>query len=71
LIGEAASRKVTDGVRLIVSREEEVINLNELRTMHLAPNEILLALSLDFRDDVPARSSPIAIEAAPSAHSRP
>ncbi len=54
LIGEAASRKVTDGVRLIVSREEEVINLNELRTMHLAPNEILLALSLDFRDDVPA-----------------
>ena len=54
LIGEAASRSVINGVRLIVSRREDVININELRTMHLAPNEILLALSLDFRDDVPA-----------------
>ena len=54
LIGEAASRSVIDGIMLIASRKDEVININELRTMHLAPNEILLALSLDFRDDVPA-----------------
>jgi cation diffusion facilitator family transporter len=54
LIGEAASRTVVNGVRQIVSRKEDVININELRTMHLAPNEILLALSLDFRDHVPA-----------------
>ncbi len=54
LIGEAASRSVTDGVRLIASRSDDVLNINELRTMHLAPNDVLLALSLDFRDDVRA-----------------
>ena len=54
LIGEAASRDVVSGIRMIVGHRDAVININELRTMHLAPQDILLALSLDFRDDLTA-----------------
>lgn len=54
LIGEAASRSLVNGVRMIIGHEGSVLAINELRTMHLAPNEILLALSIDFRDDLTA-----------------
>ncbi len=52
LIGEAASRPLRQGVRGIVGRAKEVRHINEMRTMHMAPNDILLALSLDFHDDL-------------------
>ena len=54
LIGEAASPELGKGVRAIVGRVEHVRHINELRSMHLAPNDILLALSLDFQDSVKA-----------------
>lgn len=50
LIGEFAGRRVLTGIRRIVSAAPGVNRVNELRTMHLAPNDILLALSLDFHD---------------------
>lgn len=52
LIGEAASPSLTRGVRGLVGRAKEVRHINEMRTLHMAPNDILLALSLDFRDDL-------------------
>lgn len=52
LIGEAAGRNVLIGIRRILSTSPEVHRVNELRTMHLAPNDILLALSLDFHDNL-------------------
>ncbi len=54
LIGEAASRGLRQGVRGIVGRSNAVRHINEMRTMHLAPNDILLALSLDFHDELSA-----------------
>ena len=54
LIGEAASPELGQGVRAIVGRVRDVRHINELRTMHLAPNDILLALSLDFHDNLNA-----------------
>jgi len=54
LIGEAASRELTQGVRGIVGRAKDVRHINELRSMHMAPNDILLALSLDFHDKLSA-----------------
>jgi cation diffusion facilitator family transporter len=54
LIGEAASPELGKGVRAIVGRVEHVRHINELRSMHLAPNDILLALSLDFHDSLKA-----------------
>lgn len=50
LIGESAGRGVLSGIRRIVSTAAEVNSVNELRTMHLAPNDIIVALSLDFHD---------------------
>ena len=54
LIGEAASKELIEGVTLIVGHVGSVRNVNELRTLHMAPNDVLLALSLDFRDDLSA-----------------
>lgn len=54
LIGEAASPAVTGALREIIGaemgRDGPVIAINELRTMHLGPDDVLVAASLDFRD---------------------
>ena len=50
LIGEAASKNVVAGIRQIIRGAPDILAVNELRTMHLAPHEILLALSVDFAD---------------------
>ncbi|VAW12552.1 Cation transport protein, partial [hydrothermal vent metagenome] len=50
LIGEAARDELVAGVRDIVSATASVRHLNELRTMHMGPSDVLLALSLDFSD---------------------
>lgn len=50
LIGESAGSSVLSGIRRIVTSAPGVNRVNELRTMHLAPNDVLLALSLDFSD---------------------
>ena len=51
LIGEAARDELVAGVREIVSATASVRHLNELRTMHMGPSDVLLALSLDFSDE--------------------
>nr|WP_319512776.1 cation diffusion facilitator family transporter [uncultured Cohaesibacter sp.] len=52
LIGEAASTESEAKIAAIVNAHPAVTMVNELRTMHRGPNEILLALSLDFRNDM-------------------
>lgn len=52
LIGEGASAEVTEGIREIVSENKNIISLNELLTMHLGPNDILVNVSLDFADSL-------------------
>jgi hypothetical protein len=52
LIGEAASPAVVRGIREIIKDAPEILHINELRTMHLAPYEILVALSVDFADGI-------------------
>ncbi len=54
IIGEAASQEVIDGVHGIASANPTVMVINELRTMHMGPHDILLALSLDVDNDRPA-----------------
>jgi cation diffusion facilitator family transporter len=56
LIGEAANRDMVDGIRQIVLATPDIVNINELRTMHRAPHEILLALSVDFADGLPSEA---------------
>ena len=51
IIGEAATRDVIDGVHALALANPEVMSINELRTMHLGPHDILLALSLDVDNE--------------------
>jgi len=54
LIGESANEKVVDGIREIIQSYEGVDHVNEVLTMHMGPNYILVNASIDFRDDIPA-----------------
>ncbi len=54
LIGESASRHVVDGIRELVQEFREVEDVNEILTMHMGPDFILLNLSVNFRDDTTA-----------------
>lgn len=54
IVGEAASPTVLRGLKEIIAKEIgpklPVRHLNEIRTMHLGPDDVLVAASLDFND---------------------
>ncbi|MDA7990826.1 MAG: cation diffusion facilitator family transporter [Gammaproteobacteria bacterium] len=52
LIGEAASDEVRVGIRRILAEESGIIGINEILTMHLGPQDVLLTVSLDFSDEM-------------------
>jgi cation diffusion facilitator family transporter len=52
LTGEGVAEPVRSSIRGIVCGTEGVDRLNELLTMHFGPNEVLVALSLDFDDAI-------------------
>ena len=54
LIGEAASSEVVSGIRSILSKESEILSINEILTMHMGPEDVLLNISLDFHDNITA-----------------
>lgn len=60
LIGEAASPDVVSGIRELIAGEtgpgKPILALNELRTMHLGPADVLVAASCDFQDGETAKS---------------
>lgn len=52
LMGESASEAVLTGIKDIIKEESQVLHINEILTMHLGPHDILLNLSLDFKDEL-------------------
>lgn len=52
LLGESANSSVVRGIQALVVARDSVLQVNELRTMHLGPRDLLVAISIDFRDDV-------------------
>ncbi len=54
LIGESANDKVVEGIRETVKSYDGVEHVNEVLTMHMGPDFILVNISIDFRDDIPA-----------------
>jgi cation diffusion facilitator family transporter len=52
LIGESASSELTRSVTEIAARNPAVLRVNGMLTAQLAPNQIVVALSLEFRDDL-------------------
>lgn len=60
IVGEAASRVVQVGLREIVASEigagGPIRRINDIRTMHLGPHDVLVTASVDFLDGVSART---------------
>ena len=54
LVGESALPHVVKGIRSLADRHEEIDHVNEILTMHMGPEDILVNISVDFRDDISA-----------------
>ncbi|WP_299813226.1 cation diffusion facilitator family transporter [uncultured Roseibium sp.] len=54
LIGEGAAPEVLAKIEAIIGATPAIKNLNEIRTLHRGPKDVLLALSVDFIDEVTA-----------------
>jgi len=50
LIGESANPRVVEGIRTLISDITGVVHINEILTMHMGPDFILVNISLDFAD---------------------
>jgi len=54
LIGESANEMVIKGIREIILQYDGIDNLNEVLTMHMGPDYVLVNVSIDFRNNIPA-----------------
>jgi cation diffusion facilitator family transporter len=54
LIGESANEEVVSGIRVIAEQYAEIEHVNEILTMHMGPDFVLVNISVDFRDSLPA-----------------
>jgi cation diffusion facilitator family transporter len=54
LIGESANKEVVQGIREIACSWEEIKHVNEVLTMHMGPDFILVNISVDFVDPIQA-----------------
>ena len=52
LIGESANKQVIDGIREIILQYDGIDNLNEVLTMHMGPDFVLVNVSINFRNDI-------------------
>jgi len=54
LIGESVKPEVREDIERILEEQEDIVRVNEHRSEHLGPNEVLLNLSIDFASDLSA-----------------
>jgi cation diffusion facilitator family transporter len=66
LIGESADESVVEAIRQCVTSHSNIDHVNEIATLHMGPNFIVVNLSLDFSDGL----SSAELEALVSAMSR-
>ena len=52
LVGESAKSSVVRGIRAIAESRVGIVDVNELRTMHLGPEDLLVNISVDFVDEL-------------------
>lgn len=63
LVGESADPRLVERLQLTAGKSPGVRRVNEVLTMHLGPHDILLNLSVDFRDSLTAEEIEDEIEA--------
>ncbi len=60
IVGEAADPKVQAGLTAIIGGDvgtgKPIRHINELRTMHLGPEDVMVTASVDFQDYVTAKT---------------
>jgi cation diffusion facilitator family transporter len=54
LIGERADSKLVESITHVAAAEKSVAAVNGMLTVHLAPDQVLVALSVEFADDLRA-----------------
>ena len=54
LIGEAAAPEIVEEITALINAQPAIVEMNEIRTLHRGPNDVLLALSVDYEDEIPA-----------------
>lgn len=52
LMGEAALPEVQEAIRSIAARDQDVVKVNGVITIHIGADQIVVALSLEFRDEI-------------------
>lgn len=52
LIGESANQPVIDGINRMVNNIDEIECVNEVLTMHMGPDYVLVNISADFKDGI-------------------
>lgn len=67
LIGESADPDVIASIREITAGDEAVVEIRNPLTLHLGPNQVLLAVELQFRDQLSADQVADAIDRVESA----
>jgi cation diffusion facilitator family transporter len=63
LIGEGVHPETRHGIEAIIAAQGGIVRVNEQRSMHLGPEEVLLNLSIDFASDLSADQVEAAISA--------
>ncbi len=52
LIGESANPRVVSNIKELLFSHPEIENINEVLTLHMGPQYILVTISADFKDDL-------------------
>lgn len=63
IVGEGADPEVVETIRALVEATPTVDRMNEIRTLHRGPQDVLLALSIDFENNLTAGKVEEAIHA--------
>ena len=66
LTGEGAREEVVKGINQIIDESQGIKHVNEVLTLHLGPQDVLLNVSLDFEDDLSSGEVEEAISALES-----
>jgi len=66
LTGEGASERVITGINQIIDDCPGIMHVNEVLTLHLGPQDVLLTISLDFEDNLSSGDVEEAISALES-----
>ncbi|MEJ2753648.1 MAG: cation transporter dimerization domain-containing protein, partial [Chloroflexota bacterium] len=52
LIGESAAPEIVEAITELVAEADGIDRMNEIRTLHRGPNDVLLAVSIDFKNNI-------------------